>query len=121
MTASLRCAAATVFLCSGCYSYTETMHVTSTAGASFSSPAHARPSIGAFDQAYEQALRESAAHDIPCGLASIRVRNVRPPQFIADGCGQRLVYECPVRPTPANDFPDLDSECQMLLVNRLAP
>lgn len=96
------------------------MHVTSSAGTSFSTPARAPPTTEAFNLAYEQALLESAARDIPCRLDSTRVQSVRAPHFIADGCGQRLIYECPQRRTPADDFPDLDSECRMVLVNRFA-
>jgi hypothetical protein len=47
------------------------------------------------------------------------VESAVPPHFIADGCGQRVVYECPRKPVATSGSFDFASQCRMVLVNRL--
>ena len=98
--------------------FTRSEHVKSSAGAAFTAPSHRLGDYDPGDRVYTEAVRDSAAHDIPCPQESIRVQSVRGPHFVADGCGTRVVYECPSR-YASHASHAFDTECQMILVNRL--
>ena len=120
MLTHLRYATAAVALCA-CGGFSSTLHVKSSAGTLFnSSSTEGQNAYESADSVYAPALLDSAAHDLSCPREAVRIQSIRGPHFVADGCSERLVYECPLRATPSSSYPSFDSECQMVLVNRFA-
>jgi hypothetical protein len=129
MPTRLHCIVLALAMCSACITMTDltyAVHVKSSDGESFNKPAKDREPYAA-DHVYAAAVLHSAAHDIPCQVAEIRVQNAYAPSpylkastehFVADGCGRRVIYECPLRGTTASRLQHVDWECQMVLVNR---
>jgi hypothetical protein len=101
--------------------YTFTDHVTSSSGQTFiASGALRTAAAAAIDRAYWPALLYSASYDLFCPRESVQVRSAMGPHFIADGCGQRVIYECPSSPIRDSAARHLESDCQMIFVNRFA-
>jgi hypothetical protein len=125
MFTHLRCAAAAIALCS--CGVNSTLHVSSGSGNPFATSLN-RDDAGhlayqAADRAYGAAVLDSAASDLACPRTSIRVKSSRQPHFVADGCGQRAIYACPLRghftPGSGTSLGSYDLDCKMVLVNRI--
>jgi hypothetical protein len=68
---------------------------------------------------YALAALDSAANDLACPRAALRVASDTPPHFVVDGCGERAVYECALRPA-SRSRATFGYACTMVLVNRFA-